>query len=235
MGEKKPVIGITPDHEESGEYSPFPYYVLRENYCDVVSKNGGIPLLLPYGKDIDQLAGMIDGLVVTGGAFDIDPSSYGDTETHETVTIKKHRTEFETAITKKILEQNKPFLGICGGEQLLAVILGGTLIQHIPDEIKDALEHENKDRKNPAHDVEVVEGTLLHKIIGETKIGTNTSHHQAVKEVGKGGVVNARSSDGVIEGIEYPKYKFCLGVQWHPEYEVTSADTKIIKSFIEAA
>jgi putative glutamine amidotransferase len=134
-----------------------------------------------------------------------------------------------------MVERNKPVLGICGGEQLLNVVLGGTLIQHIPDRIPGALEHEQKNaRTEPGHEIAIVPATLLHRIAGVEKAAVNTAHHQAVAKVAPGAVVNATTSDGVIEGIELPAHPFCLGVQWHPEYFVSPIDKKIFDAFVAA-
>ncbi len=231
-----PVIGITLDYEETGGYSKMPHYALRENYCSAVSRHGAVPLPLPHDLSrVEQYIGMIDGLIITGGAFDVSPALYGDTSVHEKVTLKDRRTQFEWEITRLALDRQMPVLGICGGEQLLNVVLGGTLIQHIPDAVSGALEHEQKNpRSEPGHDVAVVKGTLLHRIIGNDKVAVNTAHHQAVGKPAPGCIVNARSDDGVIEGIEWPEHPFCLGVQWHPEYDVTPADQKIFVAFLDA-
>ena len=128
-----------------------------------------------------------------------------------------------------------PLLGICGGEQLLNIVLGGTLIQHVPDEVPGALPHEQPNpRTEPGHVVKVMPGTLLHRICGTTEIAVNSTHHQAVKAVGDGVAVNARAPDGVIEGIEVAERRFCLGVQWHPEYSIGAGDDRIFDAFIAA-
>jgi putative glutamine amidotransferase len=234
---KTKVVGITLDSEPAGGYSKLPWYALRENYAEAVSRAGGLPVMLPHEPDrATDYLGKIDALVVTGGAFDIDPALFGATTRHKTMTLKEKRTAFEFSVTKGAIARDMPVLGICGGEQLLAVVLGGTLIQHIPDEVAGALEHEQKNpRTEPGHSVAVVAGTLLHRIAGKGEIATNTAHHQAVRDVGKGTVVNARTSDGVIEGIEAPGRRFCLGVQWHPEYSIDPADTLIFQALIDAA
>lgn len=231
-----PRIGITLDYETTPTYSKLPWYAVRENYCSAVSRLGAMPLPLPHEVErVKDYLDLIDGLIITGGAFDIPPSYYGDASQHETVVTKDRRTQFEFAITRGAIERNIPVLGICGGEQLLNVVLGGSLIQHIPDAIENALEHEQKNpRTEPGHDVAVVEGTLLHRITGKKTLSVNTAHHQAVNAPAPGAIVNARTSDGVIEGIELPGHPFCLGVQWHPEYHVDSADGKIFEAFIAA-
>ncbi len=132
-----PVIGITLDREEPGGYSKFPWLALRENYCRAVSKAGGLPVLLPHETErVEEYLALIHGLIVSGGAFDIDPALFGAAERHATVTTKDARTAFEWAITRGALDRDMPVLGICGGQQLLHVVLGGTLIQHIPDEVR---------------------------------------------------------------------------------------------------
>lgn len=232
-----PVIGITLDSEPPGGYAAQPWYAVRENYCDSVARAGGIPILLPHESDrADDYLSMVDGLIITGGAFDVDPALFGASSRHETVTTKDRRTTFELAITRGAMARDMPMLGICGGEQLLNVVLGGTLIQHIPDEVKGALEHEQTNpRTEPGHAVTVTAGTLLHRIADRSELSVNTAHHQSVKDVGEDVVVNAVAPDGVIEGIESPRFRFCLGVQWHPEYGVDPADPKIFDAFIGAA
>jgi putative glutamine amidotransferase len=116
--------------------------------------------------------------------------------------------------------------------QLLNVIFNGDLIQHIEDEIEDAHEHETKPYDKPGHDLIIEKDTLLNKIAKTTKSAVNSSHHQAVKNIGKDLVISARSSDGVIEAIEHKDKKFILGVQWHPEYLISDMDKNIFKQFI---
>ncbi len=236
---KKPVIGYTLDFESGGEgkYSLYPWYAMRENYLTSTSNAGGIPLPLPHELDlVEEYLGMIDGLVVTGGDFDVPPHYYGQAVASDKVSLKERRTAFELAMTRGALEQDLPVLGICGGEQLLAVALGGTLIQHIPDTIENPLAHEQPNPRNEAgHKIKVEPSTLLHRIVGADEMDVNSAHHQAVETVGDRLIINSTASDGVIEGVECSDYKFCLGVQWHPEFHITGADTKIFDAFIAAA
>lgn len=228
-----PVIGITLDSEEAGGYSASPFYALRQNYAEAVAVAGGLPVLLPHQPDrVEDYLDLIDGLVVTGGAFDIDPALFGAAECHPTVVLKRRRTEFELALLKGAIARDKAVLGICGGQQLLNVALGGTLIQHIPDEVAGALAHEH----SPAgHVVDLVPGTKLASIAGRSRISVNSSHHQAVKAVASGCVVNALAPDGVAEGIEVVGARFHIGVQWHPEYGIDGADTALFRALIEAS
>lgn len=233
----RPVVGITLDSEEPGGYSRFPWYAARRNYAAAVAAAGGLPVLLPHETArAGDYADRVSALVVTGGAFDIDPAMFGAGTRHPSVTLKEGRTEFERAVTEEILARDRPVLGICGGHQLLNVLLGGTLVQHIPDEIENALAHEQPNsRDEPGHDVTVAEGTLLGRIAGAGTRAVNSAHHQAAAETGPGVVVNATAPDGVVEGIEAPERRFCLGVQWHPEFGITPADPAIFRALVAAA
>ncbi len=234
-----PVIGITLDCENGGEaaWSRFPWYALRRHYMDAVAKAGGVPIALPHHRAlVDAYLDRVDGLVLTGGDFDIDPSLYGSSRRHATIRTKEERTHFEWALTEKALARDMPVLGICGGMQLLHVILGGTLIQHIPDEVQDALAHEQPNPRDEAgHHVHIESGTLLHLICGVDKLAVNSAHHQAPKDSPGGVRVSALAPDGVIEGIESTRHRFALGVQWHPEFLIESADERIFAAFVAEA
>ena len=233
---RRPVIGVTLDAEQPGGYSKYPWYALRTNYAEAIAAAGGLPVALPHLPALAaDLLDRIDALVVTGGAFDVDPALYGAGERHATVTLKEGRTAAELALLQGALARDRPVLGICGGQQLLAVALGGTLIQHIPEALPAALAHEQPNpRHEPGHDVAIVPGTLLSRIVGAATMQVNSSHHQAVRDPGAGATVNAVASDGVIEGIECEKYRFCVGVQWHPEFLIDAGDARIFAALIDA-
>lgn len=233
---KRPLIGVTLDSEQPGGYSKYPWYAIRQNYAQAIAAAGGLPAALPHDPVLaaDYLD-RIDALVVTGGAFDVDPALYGDGDRHQTVTLKEGRTAAELALMQGAMARQMPILGICGGQQLLAVALGGSLIQHIPDSIPDALPHEQPNpRDEPGHPVAVTPGTLLHRIVGTTEMRVNSSHHQAVRHPGPRAVVNALAPDTVIEGVEDPSQRFCLGVQWHPEFLIDAGDRRIFDALIAA-
>jgi putative glutamine amidotransferase len=234
---ERPRIGVSLDSEGPGGYSKMPWYALRQNYADAVVAAGGLPLPLPHEPDsADAYLDNLDGVVITGGNFDVDPALFGAETKHATVQTKDRRTAFELALVRGALARDLPVLGICGGQQLLNVVLGGTLIQHIPDEVPDALAHEQPNpRTEPGHEVRVVAETLLHRICGGATLNVNSAHHQAAKDVGAGVVINAWAPDGVIEGIEAPGYRFCLGVEWHPEFHIDPADPRIFDAFVDAA
>jgi len=236
---RRPVIGITPDYRPGSpdSYSPYPWYALKQLYGNAIEFAGGTPLLLPYHPNlIDTYIDLIDGVLITGGDFDIDPKLYGDTHCHEAVKLLPERATFEWELAKKALQHDKAILGICGGMQLLNVLEGGSLIQHIPAECTQALNHQQTNpRTEPEHVIEIYAGTLLYQMANTSTAMVNSSHHQAIKTVGKNLKVNALAPDGIIEGIENPHHRFCLGVQWHPEFHISDVDKAVFTGFIAAA
>jgi len=231
-----PVIGVTLDSEAPGGYSKFPWYALRQNYMATLSAAGALPVALPHEPDrAEAYLARIDGLVVTGGAFDVDPALFGASSRHASVTTKDRRTDFELAILRAAVAAEVPVLAICGGAQALNVALGGTLYQHIPDALPGALAHEQANPRDQAgHAVRVVPGSRLHRITGADELMVNSAHHQAVAEPAPGTAINARAPDGVVEGIEVSGARFCIGVQWHPEFLISDGDRKLFEAFVAA-
>ena len=236
MSEKRPMIGLTLDCEAAGGWSKYPWYAVRANYAEAIVAAGGLPVALPHhGALAGQYLDRLDALVVTGGAFDVDPALYGDGAVHAATSLKRARTEAELALLQGALARDMPVLGICGGQQLLAVALGGSLVQHIPDAVPGALAHEQTTRHDePAHAVRITPGTLLARLVGAEAMRVNSSHHQAVRDPGPGAVVDAVAPDGVVEGIEDPRRLFCLGVQWHPEFHTDPGDARILAGLVRA-
>lgn len=247
---EKPLIGISMDSSKEDTYSSYPWYALREHYCQAVEKAGGLPVMLPHSLDlIDHYLNIVDGIALSGGDFDPDPEMYGEKFCHEKTVLNPIRSAFDFALVKKTLDRNIPFLGICAGQQMLNIVRGGMLIQHIPDQWPDqrpdqrpdehpeGLNHSQAHRRHkPTHDIILTTGTLLaHCNQDKEKASVNTSHHQAIKKVGQNLVVSAVAPDGIIEAIEDPSLAFCLGVQWHPEFLVSDFDYSIYNKFIEVA
>jgi putative glutamine amidotransferase len=232
----KPLIGITIDYLALEEMNQEQCYILRENYSAALSNNGAIPILLTHdSSNIDFWAENLDGLLFTGGNYDIDPSLYGEIPKLNKIILNDSRSNFEINLFKKFFATGKPILGICAGEQLMNVMLGGTLIQYIPDEIENFLEHSRaKDRRQFCHSVSIQKDTLLYNILQCNEIEVNTSHRQAVRTPGNNIIVNAIAPDNVIEGIEVKGHPFCLGVQWHPEYMLGTHDHKIFHHFVNS-
>ncbi|MCP4924022.1 MAG: gamma-glutamyl-gamma-aminobutyrate hydrolase family protein [bacterium] len=234
---KKPLIGVTLDQETTECYSKFPWYALRVHYTDCLSQKGALPVALPYGErsDVELYSEHLDGLVITGGDFDIDPKLYGDSKIHPRVSFKPERTQFEMDLFSAFFEKQKPILGICGGIQVINVAFGGTLYQHLPDEHPSDILHEQPNpRDEPSHDISIEKGTQLYEIARTNRAQVNSAHHQAIKDIGKGLRKNAVAPDGVLEGFEHENHPFCLGVQWHPEYLVGPVDHAIIQAFVQA-
>lgn len=231
---KKPIVGITLDSEQSGNYSKFPWYAIRSNYLHCIENLGAIPFPLFHTKqNINYLFKILDGIIITGGNFDIDPKIYGK-NLNKSRIIKNDRTKFELSICKKFINSSKPILGICGGEQLLNVACGGTLIQDIKKSCPKCIQHEQKNpRDQTSHKINILENTLLYKIIKKKSINVNSAHHQAIDQLGKNLTISSYAPDGIIESIEHVKHNWCIGVQWHPEFLITRADISLIKNFIK--
>jgi len=218
----RPVIGITPDFgvtaARPGRPS-LPQYELKEAYADAVLAAGGLPVALPYSEDesaAKEAVQLCSGIVITGGAFDIPPELYGAKSHVRLGPLKRGRTQYEHRVLREALAADIPVLAICGGMQLLAVELGGTLYQDIRDEVSGALDHEQKnDPREPGHAATVVAGSDLDGILGKREVQVNSTHHQAVKDPGRARV-SAVAPDQIVEAIELPG-KFAIGVQWHPE------------------
>ena len=238
---QRPVVGITPD---VGRTAPSPgrpsvaRYELKQAYADAVLATGVLPVILPYSEDESEAGEAVahcDALVITGGAFDIPPELYSATRHSRLGEIKPERTRYEQRVLQAALQAGIPVLGICGGMQLLAVELGGTLWQDIRDELPEAFDHEQThDPRDPAHGASIEAGTLLASIVGAAEIQVNSTHHQAVRDPGRARV-SAVSPDGVIEAIELAGERFALGVQWHPELLATPEHLRIYKALIAAA
>ncbi len=230
---KKPVIGISIDSSVEKTYSKFPWYAIRANYVNSIINSNGLPLMLPSKPRLaDHYFNLIDGVVITGGDFDIDPKLYGEKKSKNVVRVDKPRTDFEIKIARLALKKNKPILGICGGQQLLNVALNGSLIQHIT---KTTIKHEQTQPRNKvSHKVQVNLKSKLYEIVKKKEFRVNSAHHQAIKKIGKNLDINAIAKDGIVEGIESKKHKFFLGIQWHPEFLISNYDKKIFKAFIKA-
>jgi putative glutamine amidotransferase len=235
---KRPVIGMCTALEQT-RWSVWdqPAMLLARNYVDAVQRAGGLALMLPpdpqLTEDPDEALELIDGLLLAGGA-DIDPGAYGQEPGPETVGTVPERDAFEIALARAAVERDIPLLGICRGMQLINVALGGTLLQHLPDHF----DHEEHRRvigsfDGSEHTVDVAEGTLARRVIGEARHVTRSHHHQGVDRVGEGLLVSATAvMDGLPEAIELGDPHFVLGVQWHPEADATSP---VVGALVQAA
>jgi putative glutamine amidotransferase len=238
MRRSSPVIGVTADLEHSPEREP--RFFLLQRYLHPLTDSGATALILPptaRTASVRKALSLLDGLVITGGNFDIHPSYYGEKPIAELGVMKNQRTEFELEIGAAALRKDLPVLGLCGGEQALNVALGGSLYQDIATQVPAALSHEQSEKKHSGgHYVDIVPQTRLYTIVQRGRIEVNTSHHQAVKQLGQGLIIDAVADDGVIEGIESKRHRFVLGVQWHPEALAAKrqAHRRIFSAFLAA-
>lgn len=212
----RPAIGITIGYDQRRAG----LHLLRQDYVRSVENAGGLPFVLAPGRaaDAPELLARVGGLLLSGGS-DVDPALYGE-QRHSSVThVVRERDDFEIALAREALIRDLPLLAICRGQQVLNVAAGGTLVQDIPAQLGNGIDHDpERERWETAHDVEILPGTTLRSILGRDKLAVNSFHHQSVKDVGRGLVVSARAAgDSVVEGVEAPERRFAVGVQWHPE------------------
>jgi putative glutamine amidotransferase len=230
---RKPVIGITAAHCTE-ELKTFPRYY----YVEVVRKTGGIPYILPPVRTHEEGRDLLDhiqGLLLSGGG-DISPVYLREDPHRGVRKCFPERDYSELLLTQLAMQQNLPLLGICRGIQILAIAAGGGIYQDISSQYPGSMEHsQTAPRQHVWHNVEIVGESLLYRLLRETKIGVNSLHHQAVSEIPPGFIQNAFASDGIIEGIEKPGAKFCVGVQWHAESMDTETHSQaLFRGFIEA-
>ena len=213
---------------------------LNSAYVAALESAGLIPLVVPplsSNDAVHEILARVDGLLLTGGE-DVEPSLYGQPRSVHCGEPNVARDKTEIALVRAARDMNLPVLAICRGPQLLNVALGGTLIQDIPAEVPDALEHEDRaDRSARVHEVTIDSGSRLAEAVGATRITVNSLHHQAVLNVAAPLKVTARAPDGIVEGIESRSDDWwVLAVQWHPEEMNDSPepwDRGIFKAFAD--
>ena len=211
------------------------------DYEEAVRRAGGDIRILNYPGDrpADVLK-EVDGILLPGGD-DVLPAAYGASAHPTFEPAEPGRDTYELELARQAAEANVPLFAICRGIQVLNVARGGTLVQDIASELPDAVSHEL--RETPftiAHDVWIADGTLLHELLRDRIDGdvcpVNSRHHQAVQKLGTGLIVSATAPDGVIEAVEDPTKRFCLGVQWHPEnFYRTGEFRALFEAFVAAA
>ena len=214
-----------------------------EDYRQSILHVGGEPRVLEASIAVEQALSGIGGLMLAGGD-DVAPARYGEKPHATVVEAEPGRDEFEIALIAAARARNLPIFAICRGVQILNVACGGTLVQDIPSEVTGALAHSlpvpQHQPYDLAHEIWVDKDSLLAKLMRERLVDealeVNSRHHQAVKRVAKGFVATATAPDGVIEAIEDPKARFCLGVQWHPENFFRTGEFRaLFEGFLEAS
>ena len=215
-----------------------------EDYRQSILHVGGEVRIVDSSMAIEEALSGADGVLLTGGD-DVAPARYGEAAHPTVVEADPGRDEFELAVVRDARTRNLPIFAICRGVQVLNVAAGGTLVQDIPSQVPGAVKHSLVVPPHPpyelAHEVWVEKDSLLAKLLGERLVGSdtcdvNSRHHQAVKAVAAGYRVSATAPDGVIEAIEDPRARFCLGVQWHPEnFWRTGEFRSLYEGFLEEA
>ena len=214
---------------------------VNEAYTTALVAVGLIPIILPPMDPALASAAMTDiaGLVLTGGE-DIDPRRFGQEPHPQTGAPRQTRDAYEIALARTASERRVPTLAICRGAQVMNVALGGTLVQDVPSQRPSGIDHDQSSRRNDrVHEVEVTRRSRLADIVRSTNIFTNSSHHQSIDRVGEGLHVVAKSSDGIIEGVEStdPAW-WMVALQWHPEELTATAedwDRRLFSAFAEEA
>jgi len=240
----KPVIGVTPDFN-AGDRADMggqePTYFLRARYIRAIEDLGGIPLILPLVESPGarrRLLEGVDGLLLTGSGPDLSPRLYGERQRFMFPLVSERRANFELEVVHQARTRDLPLLGICGGMQALNVACGGTLFQHIPAQVPQALNHRQKTKATQVcHSVTVTPNSLLKKIVDRSTLMVNSSHHQSVKTVAPSLTTSAIAPDGIVEAIESSVHRFLLAIQWHPEFlfERHTAHRRLFEALLRAA
>jgi putative glutamine amidotransferase len=218
-----------------------PGFRQNQSYPRAVAAAGGLPVLLPLLDDeavLRALYDRLDGVLLPGGG-DVNPACYGQSARPEYqvegVDDRLDRVELTSA--RWALADGKPLLGICRGQQTLAVATGGTLYQDIPSQVAGALPHQHPDARTAlVHPIRVEPASRLAAVFGTAELRVNSIHHQAVAHLADGWRPVAWAPDGVLEGMEHPAHPFALAVQFHPEELVPNhaPSARLFAAFVAA-
>jgi gamma-glutamyl-gamma-aminobutyrate hydrolase PuuD len=225
------VIGIT-SYAQDARWGVWhlPAVLIPLAYVDAVERAGGRAVVIPpTDVGVEETLSALDGVIFSGGA-DVDPSAYGAEPHPETDVPQARRDAGEIALLRAALERDMPVLAICRGFQLLNVLRGGDLVQHLPEHVGHE-DHRQVPGEFAVHPVEIREGTRLAAIVGGSSDVTS-HHHQSVGRIGEGLVETAWAADGTLEALEDPSRRFVVGVQWHPEAD---QDDPLFEAIVEEA
>jgi gamma-glutamyl-gamma-aminobutyrate hydrolase PuuD len=233
----RPTIGITSYWSEIsvGTWSGVAT-VTFHGYIEGTRLAGGRPLVVPadplLADDPDDVLDLVDGMVFVGGN-DVAPEEYGAERHPMTGPRNRRRDAVELSLMRRALERDIPVLAICRGIQVMNVARGGTLEQHLADRI-DQTPHRLSDSEYGIHDIVTVEGSRLRSIVGE-RATVHAHHHQGIGRVGEGLEVTATAvPDGVIEGLEDPTRRFCVGVLWHPDADAGGSGAGLFRALVSS-
>jgi putative glutamine amidotransferase len=229
----KPFIFIPTPVQDEQQRS----FCMGRRYVESLIAAGGAPVLAPVTlneHETRMLYEQCDGVLLAGGG-DVDPAEFQEPPHEKTGRIDRDRDHAEFLVSRWAMAENKPLFGICRGIQTLNVACGGTLVQDIPSQWQSPLRHnghyEGAHRDDVLHTVHVEPGSCVWQMLGQSEVGVNSFHHQAVKRVADEFVITARSPDGIIEAIEHPARRFAAAVQWHPE-EMSATRQDMLALFI---
>lgn len=201
-------------------------FYLGRDYSEAVESFGGVPLhlsLIPKAEYIAEAVAHLDGVLLPGCNTDVDPHYYGEEPHHDLGTVITEKDETDRLVLAEVERLNIPLLAICYGMQALNVYRGGSLIQDIKSQVPKSIKHEQGDpQTRNSHSLKIGAGSILSGLdavkAAKEALRVNSSHHQAIKKVGKNLKAVAWANDGIIESIQDTrKGRFVLGVQWHPE------------------
>lgn len=224
------------------EPTSFPYEWCPSAFASVIVRAGGTPIFISNECLPDQVPAIVsrcDGLFLTGGE-DVAPEHFGEAEAVGNLVLNPKRDDVELAAIAAADRLGAPILGVCRGAQVLNIARGGTVYQDLRQQFMSPVRDHSRGGEGPhvqKHEVELEEGCRLHRMLGRARFAAATSHHQAIRDVGEGLAVVARSpEDGVIEAVESTGERFVVGVQWHPEvYPDDETAVRLFSEFIKAA
>ena len=234
-----PLIGVTIFRTKT--QSGLPAQSVTEAYIQALLQAGAAPLLIPLGTPdaaLQAILDRLDGVLFTGGG-DVAAEVFSGLPHPRVGDVDPDRDRVEIFLVQRVVEQKRPFLGICRGIQVINVALGGTLYTDIADQHAGALHHDNYPdipRDYLAHTVAVSAESRLAGILGQTQVEVNSLHHQALQRVAPGLTPTAYAPDGILEAVELPGHPFGLGVQWHPEWlQAHEPMRALFRAFVQAA
>jgi putative glutamine amidotransferase len=235
MNKRAPLIGISTDVEVRPETRPpRPFYMLDETNARALIASGATPVLLPPEPEcVEAYLELCDGLIVSGGGYQFQVPQlfrHDGTEPPE----KERRFRFEAALLRGAMARNLPVLAECGGFQVLNHVTGGELVVSLAQAREDWARHLGEGPRVEVHAVHVQPGTQLERIVGVAAFPTNSLHRQGVVKAGPGAVVSGLTDDGIVEAIEVPGQRFCIGTQWHPEFLNCEPERRLFEAFVRA-
>src|SRR5262245_51100518 len=219
---------------------------MGQRYVRVLATAGAVPWLIPLlqGDEVTLRATYeaLDAIFLTGGV-DVDPATYGE-QRHELCDQSDPARDWaEISLIRWALADHKPVLGVCRGIQVINVACGGSLYQHLGEQLRDGIKHDYFPSPNQysrdylAHPVNVAKDTRLGRLLGEASVAVNSMHHQGIKRLAPGLRPSAFAPDGLIEGVESSNGAYLVAVQWHPEElaEAHAPHRRLFTDFIAAA